>query len=70
MAGGVVLPAAVSGIGAAIISSVSVGGTFMVITMLGLHAARRIGGTVDGVRHIAALTTAFALGQIAGPAFG
>jgi predicted MFS family arabinose efflux permease len=49
-----------------ILSAVLVGGTFMVITMAGIQEARRIAGT--GARPlIAAMTTAFAVGQIAGP---
>jgi len=47
-------------------SALLVGGTFMVATMAGLQEARRLAGA--GARTlIAAMTTAFATGQIAGP---
>ena len=47
-------------------SAVLVGGTFMVATMAGMQEARRIGGA--GARPlIAAMTSAFAAGQVAGP---
>jgi len=45
-------------------SAVLVGGSFMVVTMAGMQEARRIGG---GAALMAAMTAAFALGQIAGP---
>ena len=43
-----------------------VGGTFMVITMVGFQEARRVAGTGSRTL-IAAMTSAFAAGQIAGP---
>ena len=68
MAVGVVLlivpkaPAAV----AITLCALLVGGTFMVITMAGVQEARRLAGS--GARTlIAAMTSAFAAGQIAGP---
>jgi predicted MFS family arabinose efflux permease len=47
-------------------AAVCVGGTFMVATMSCLQDARRIGGNSPG-RLIAAMTAAFAVGQLAGP---
>jgi hypothetical protein len=52
--------------GAIILSALLVGGTFMVITMAGLQEARRVAG--ESARPlVAAMTSAFAVGQIAGP---
>jgi predicted MFS family arabinose efflux permease len=48
------------------VSAVLVGGTFMVATMAGLQEGRRVGGA-SARALIAAMTAAFALGQIAGP---
>ena len=47
-------------------AAVCVGGTFMVATMSCLQEARRIGGDAPG-RLIAAMTAAFAVGQLSGP---
>jgi predicted MFS family arabinose efflux permease len=63
MAVGVVLPVVWSGIVAIMVSALLVGGTFTVITMAGFQEGRVVGG----VRMIAALASAFAVGQIAGP---
>ncbi|MES3002781.1 MAG: YbfB/YjiJ family MFS transporter [Pseudomonadota bacterium] len=65
---GVLLPS-VSQSGVAIaLSAVLVGGTFMVITMVGVQETRaRVPG--DPTRWVGRMTTAFALGQIAGPLF-
>jgi hypothetical protein len=52
--------------GAILVSALAVGGTFMVITMVGLQEARRIAGT-SARPLMAAMTSAFAAGQIAGP---
>jgi MFS family permease len=65
MAAGVAAPLVLSGIAGILVSALCVGATFMVITMAGLQEARRLGGA--GV--LAAMTAAFAAGQIAGPAF-
>jgi Uncharacterised MFS-type transporter YbfB len=43
-----------------------VGGTFMVVTMTGIQEARRIAGA-SAPRLVAAMTTAFAVGQLVGP---
>jgi len=66
MAFGVALPALVPGLAAIMVSALCVGGTFMVITMGIMQEARAVGGA-NPTRLIAALTAAFALGQIAGP---
>ena len=63
MAAGVVLPVIDPGIASIMLSALLVGGTFTVITMAGFQEAREVGG----VRMIAALASAFAIGQIAGP---
>lgn len=68
MAIGVILPAAWPTLTAILIAALLVGGTFMVVTMLGLREARRVGG-VQATTLIAALTAAFALTQAAGPVF-
>ena len=67
MAVGVLAPA----LGAAawprlLVAAVCVGGTFMVATMAGLQEARRLAGAA-APRLMAAMTAAFALGQLAGP---
>ncbi|HTM60744.1 MAG TPA: YbfB/YjiJ family MFS transporter [Burkholderiales bacterium] len=63
MAAGVAAPIFVAGIAGVIGSALLVGATFMVITMVGMQEARRIGGPAL----MAAMTAAFATGQIAGP---
>jgi hypothetical protein len=64
MAAGVVLPVLAPGIAAIAFSALAVGGTFMVITMAGIATARASGGST---RLVAAMTGAFAAGQLAGP---
>ena len=66
MAVGVALPAIRPGLGAVMASALCVGGTFMVITMASMQEARAAGGRAPTAL-IAAVTAAFALGQIAGP---
>jgi len=63
---GVLLPVIVQGLAALCISAVLVGGTFMVATMACVQEARRIGGVGAGGL-IAAMTAAFAIGQLIGP---
>ena len=63
MALGVGAPLAVPGAAGILLAALLVGGTFMVITMAGLQEARAIGGAPL----MAAMTAAFAAGQIAGP---
>ncbi len=63
MAAGVAAPLLVPGFAGVVASALLVGGTFMVITMLGMKEAREVGGPAL----MAAMTAAFATGQIAGP---
>jgi predicted MFS family arabinose efflux permease len=66
MATGVALPVVWPGLAAIMVAALLVGGTFMVITMTSMQEARVVGGR-DPTRLIAAMTAAFALGQIVGP---
>jgi len=66
MALGVVLPVWLPGIHAIMLSALLVGGTFMVITLLGMQEARAM-AQADAASLMAVMTTAFAAGQIAGP---
>ena len=66
MAAGVAWPVFQPGLGGIAVSAVLVGGTFMVATMAGMQEARRIGGA-NARALMAAMTCAFAAGQIAGP---
>lgn len=66
MAVAVALPALSPTLPALFVSAVCVGGTFMVITMSAMEAARHPGGR-EPRRFMAVMTAAFALGQIAGP---
>jgi predicted MFS family arabinose efflux permease len=66
MAFGVAIPVVVPGIGGIMAAALLVGGTFVVATMAGMQEARRVAG--ERARALmAAMTSAFALGQIAGP---
>ena len=64
---GVALPALHTSLVTLVVSALCVGGTFMVMTMAGIQEARRI-VTGSPTRLISAMTAAFALGQLAGPA--
>jgi MFS family permease len=66
MAAGVVMPLVWRGLGGIVVSALLVGGTFMVVTMVGMQEARRVAGP-HARPLIAAMTSAFAAGQIAGP---
>jgi predicted MFS family arabinose efflux permease len=66
MAIGIALPALVSARSAVIAAAVFVGGTFMVVTMAGMQSAKRFGGMAPR-RLMAAMTAAFATGQLVGP---
>jgi MFS family permease len=66
MAFGVLLPALVPGIGAIVTSAICVGGTFVVATMAGMQEARRA-APQNAAGLMAAMTSAFAFGQILGP---
>ena len=65
MAFGVVAPVFIRGLGGILLAAACVGGTFMVITMAGLREAARVATPAAGL--MAAMTAAFAAGQIAGP---
>lgn len=54
------------GVGALLAGALCVGGTFMLVTMAGLQEARRVSGE-SATLLMAAMTSAFALGQVAGP---
>ena len=66
MALGVAAPVLSRGVAGMVLAAVLVGGTFVVITMAAMQEARRLAG-VRAAPLMAALTAAFALGQIAGP---
>jgi predicted MFS family arabinose efflux permease len=66
MAFGVTLPAVQTTLFSIIVSAICVGGTFMVITMAGMQEARRIAAQ-SAPRLMAAMTAAFAAGQLVGP---
>jgi predicted MFS family arabinose efflux permease len=66
MAAGVVLPAMLPGLAAVIASALLVGGTFVVTTMTSLQVAQAV-SRGNATRLVAAMTAAFALGQIIGP---
>ncbi len=65
MATGVALPVVWRGIGGIVASALCVGGTFVVATMAGMQEGRRT--ATDATSLIAAMTAAFAIGQILGP---
>lgn len=69
MAVGLLLPVVFPHILSIVAAGLCVGGTFMVITMAGLREAHRIANPADTVRHVAAMTAAFATGQTIGPIF-
>lgn len=66
MAGGLAIILAWETIGAVLAAALCVGGTFMVITMVAMQEARRL-GQEHAQQLMAALTAAFAVGQIVGP---
>lgn len=66
MALGVAVPVVWPGMGGIVLSALCVGGTLMVATMAGMQEARRV--TPDNASSLmAAMTAAFAIGQILGP---
>lgn len=65
MAVGVLLPALAANLFTILVSALLVGGTFMVVTMTGMQEARAVGGR-GTAQLTAAMTAAFALGQITG----
>ena len=66
MALGVAVGALFSGLAALIVAAVCVGATFVVATLAGLQEARRLAGRA-APRLMAAMTAAFAFGQLVGP---
>jgi predicted MFS family arabinose efflux permease len=66
MAAGVVAPLIAASAGMLLFAAIAVGGTFMILTMAGMQEARRVAGN-DAPRLIAAMTAAFAIGQLLGP---
>ena len=66
MAIGILVPLVVPGLPGIMAAALLVGGTFMVITMAGMEEARRAAGA-HARALMAAMTSAFALGQILGP---
>lgn len=66
MAAGVLLPIAIAGLGGLALAALCVGGTFMVITLLALQEIRVRAGA-KARQWLAAMTAAFALGQLVGP---
>jgi MFS family permease len=67
MALGVAAPLVVPGMAGILIGSLCVGATFVVVTLVGMQEARVVAGP-HSARLMAAMTAAFAAGQIAGPA--
>jgi hypothetical protein len=67
MAVGVLVTAVSTSLAALLVCAVCVGGTFVVATMAGLQEARRLAGNAAAPRWIAAMTAAFATGQLLGP---
>jgi len=66
MAFGVAVPVVWPGMGGIVLSALCVGGTFMVATMAGMQEARHVApDNASGL--MAAMTAAFAIGQILGP---
>jgi MFS family permease len=66
MAAGVLAPAVHLSVSTLLLCAICVGGTFMVTTMAGIQEARRVSGA-SAPRLIAAMTAAFAVGQLVGP---
>lgn len=69
MALGLLLPTLYPHILTIIVAGLCVGGTLMIITMTGIKEAHRTAPASDALRHIAAMTVAFATGQMIGPLF-
>lgn len=66
MAAGLIAPALYPHIATIMLAALCIGGTFMIITMSGIKHAHSYAPD-EAQRHIAALTAAFATGQVAGP---
>lgn len=68
LAVGLIAPVVYTHIASIILAGICVGGTFMIITMVGIREVHRLVPAADATRHIAWLTAAFAVGQMVGPA--
>jgi predicted MFS family arabinose efflux permease len=66
MAAGVAAPLVASNVGMLLVAAICIGGTFMVLTMAGMQEAWRVAGNA-APRLMAAMTAAFAVGQLLGP---
>lgn len=66
MACGVIGPIVVPGLAGMVVAALLVGGTLIVISMVGVQEAREIAGPQAGIL-VAAMTSAFAAGQAVGP---
>ena len=64
---GVLLPLLWPTLAAIIVAAIGVGGTFMVLTMVGMMQEARAVAGASAQRLMAAMTAAFAAGQLAGP---
>ena len=69
LAAGLLLPVIAGHIAAIMLAGICVGGTFVVITLVGIKEMHRIAPPGDVQRHIAAITASFAAGQMVGPLF-
>lgn len=69
LAFGLILPVVYPHIVTIQIAGFCVGGTFMIITMVGMKEAHRLAPAEDVVRHVGVMTAAFATGQMVGPVF-
>ncbi len=69
LAAGLLLPVIADHIVAIMLAGICVGGTFVVITLVGIKEMHRIAPPADVQRHIAAITVSFATGQMVGPLF-
>jgi predicted MFS family arabinose efflux permease len=67
MAAGLLPPVIYPHIGTVALAGICVGGTFVIIALAGMKEAHRTVSPYEVQRHIAALTTIFATGQIIGP---
>ena len=66
MAAGVLASVVARSISMLLAAAIFIGGTFMVLTMTGMQEARRVAGSA-APRLMAAMTAAFAVGQLLGP---
>lgn len=64
---GLLMPVVFPHIVSIVLAGICVGGTFMVITMMGMKETHRLVPADDIMRHLAVMTAAFAVGQMLGP---